>query len=521
MNVQEKSEEGTKQKKGNRGERSGPLKIVIMSATLQAELFAKFFDAEVVYVQGRQHPVEVFYTAAPQSDYLDAAFVATLQVHLDQPAGDLLVFLTGREDIETLEKLLLNKRRNLPPGALDMQIVPIFSALPSELQMLAFAKTDTGSRKIILATNIAETSITIAGIRYVIDPGLAKARAYNPETGVDSLLVLPISKSAARQRSGRAGRDGPGKAYRLYTEGSYWDLADYAIPEIKRCRLDESLLQLKAIGVQDLAALEYFERPSLEGLKRGAQRLLLLGAFGKNGELTEIGKKMAGLPVDPRCARAMIAASERECLLEVLTIVAMLESDTIFYSPSGVAQQQKAQASRSQFAAEEGDHFVLLNIWRAYLRVAKKKREGWCRENFLNGRSLAKATDVRDQLIEYCENMGLWSDTSGEKCELSEELESEVSGEKKESICAAFIAGFFLQAAMLKGNSYVGVSDKKLEVHLHPTSSLFGRSPRPQCVIYNDLVLTTKLYMREVFVVNQMMLTSVAPHYFKHSTVSN
>jgi ATP-dependent RNA helicase DHX8/PRP22 len=184
------------------------LKIVLMSATIDAGLFSEFFgDCPILYVQGRQYPVQIMYTKQPQDDYLDAVLGSVLQIHAEQKAGDILVFLTGQDEIDNMSKLIA-----LEPEAAKGEIVvcPLYSALPQEQQMLAFEPAQNGARKIILATNIAETSITINGIRYVVDPGLAKTKEYNARIGIDSLQVKPIAQAQCRQRAGRAGREAPG-----------------------------------------------------------------------------------------------------------------------------------------------------------------------------------------------------------------------------------------------------------------------------------------------------------------------
>lgn len=246
------------------------LRVIIMSATLEAESFAKFFDAKIVTVKGRQHQVELFYTDEPQSDYVEACVTAATQLHLDEPEGDILIFLTGQEDIESVVSGLEEKAKLLPPEAMKMIIAPIFSALPSEKQMEVFDKTPSGCRKIILATNIAETSITINGIKFVIDSGLVKLRLYNPLNGLETLQIQKISKASAAQRLGRAGRESSGKCFRLYTEESFESMGEYTVPEIQRCNLSEVVLQMLSMGIREPQSFDFIDKPSKKASKHNS-----------------------------------------------------------------------------------------------------------------------------------------------------------------------------------------------------------------------------------------------------------
>lgn len=213
------------------------IKLLISSATLDAEKFSDYFDAAPIFkIPGRRYPVEIHYTKSPEADYLEAAIVTVLQIHVTQAGGDVLVFFTGQEEIEAAEEILKHRTRGLGTKIAEMVICPIYANLPSDMQAKIFEPTPEGARKVILATNIAETSLTIDGIKFVIDPGFCKQKSYNPRTGMESLIVTPISKASALQRSGRAGRTGPGKCFRLYTAWSYQnEMEDNTIPEIQRC----------------------------------------------------------------------------------------------------------------------------------------------------------------------------------------------------------------------------------------------------------------------------------------------
>lgn len=225
------------------------LKILISSATLDAEKFSAYFDdAPIFRIPGRRYPVTTYYTKSPEADYLAAAVTTTMQIHLTQPDGDILVFLTGQEEIESLQERLVFIGKKLKGKMKELIVVPIYASLPPELQAEIFKPTPIGSRKVVLATNIAETSITIDGISYVIDPGFCKMNTYNPRNGLESLVITPCSRASANQRSGRAGRVGPGKCFRLYTAWAFKnEMDENTIPEIQRTNLGNVVLLLKVI----------------------------------------------------------------------------------------------------------------------------------------------------------------------------------------------------------------------------------------------------------------------------------
>ncbi|KAL6538793.1 Pre-mRNA-splicing factor ATP-dependent RNA helicase DEAH10 [Orobanche minor] len=392
--------------KHSRGKKLPPLKLIIMSASLDARIFSEYFGgARAVHVQGRQYPVDILYTRQPETDYTDAALITIFQIHLEEEPGDILVFLTGQEEIESIERLVQERLPKLPETKRKLSIIPIFASLPSEKQMKVFAPAPAGFRKVILATNIAETSVTIPGIKYIIDPGMVKLRTYDPSTGIEPLIIVKTSKAQALQRSGRAGREGPGKCYRLYPENEFYKLKDSTVPEIKRCNLLNVILQLKALGIDDIVGFDFIEEPDRMAIIKSMELLFLLGALTDDGKLSDpVGHQMARLPLDPIYSKALVVASQFNCLEEMLIVVAMLSVESIFYAP-----REKLEESRSalkSFASLEGDHLTLLNTYRAsdeFLEKSKlvssdekaeKNLRKWCKENFINSRSLKHARDI-------------------------------------------------------------------------------------------------------------------------------
>lgn len=343
------------------------LKLIVTSATLDAEKFSEyFFGCPIFTIPGRTYPVEILYTKEPEPDYLDASLITIMQIHLSEPPGDILLFLTGQEEIDTSCEILYERMKSLGPNVPDLIILPIYSALPSEMQSRIFEPAPPGARKVILATNIAETSLTIDGIYYVVDPGFVKQNAYDPRLGMDSLIVTPISQAQARQRSGRAGRTGPGKCYRLYTEAAYRnEMLPTPIPDIQRQNLAHTILMLKAMGINDLLNFDFMDPPPQQTMITALENLYALSALDEEGLLTRLGRKMADLPIEPPLAKMLIASVDLECSEEILTIVAMLSvGGSIFYRPK--EKQAQADAKKAKFHQPEGDHLTLLTVYNGW-----------------------------------------------------------------------------------------------------------------------------------------------------------
>ncbi|RXH96420.1 hypothetical protein DVH24_008924 [Malus domestica] len=459
------------------------LKLLISSATLDAEKFSDYFDSAPIFkIPGRRYPVEIHYTKAPEADYLDAAIVTSLQIHVTQPPGDILVFLTGQEEIETAEEIMKHRTRGLGTKIAELIICPIYANLPTELQSKIFEPTPEGARKVVLATNIAETSLTIDGIKYVIDPGFCKMKSYNPRTGMESLLITPISKASAMQRAGRSGRTGPGKCYRLYTAYNYYnDLDDNTVPEVQRTNLANVVLSLKSLGIHDLLHFDFMDPPPSEALLKALELLFALSALNKVGELTKVGRRMAEFPLDPMLSKMIVASDKYKCSDEIISIAAMLSiGNSIFYRPKD--KQVHADNARLNFhMGNVGDHIALLKV-----------------------RSMKRARDIRDQLEGLLERVEI-------------ELVSNMSD--NETIKKAITSGFFPHSAKLQKNGSYRTVKHPQTVHIHPSSGLSQVLPR--WVIYHELVLTTKEYMRQVTELKPEWLVEIAPHYYQLKDVED
>ncbi|KAM4796590.1 ATP-dependent RNA helicase DHX33 [Rhinophrynus dorsalis] len=481
-----------------------PLKIIIMSATMDVDLFSQYFNkAPVLYLEGRQHPIQIFYTKQPQSDYLQAALVTIFQVHQEAPAShDILVFLTGQEEIEAMTKTCRDIAKHLPDGCPQVTVMPLYASLPHSQQLRVFQSAPKDHRKIILSTNIAETSITIAGIKYVVDTGMVKAKKYSPESGLEVLAVQRVSKAQAWQRAGRAGREDSGICYRLYTEDEFEKLENMTVPEIQRCNLASVVLQLLVLKVPNILTFDFMSKPSPDSMRAALDQLDLLGAVERKDDkiiLTPLGKKMAAFPLEPKFSKTILLSPKFHCAEEILTIVSLLSVDSVLHNPP--AKRDEVQAARKKFISSEGDHITLLNIYRAFKNLGKNKE--WCRENFINGRNMALVMDVRSQLRDIC-------------IKLSMPLESSRTDTRNIRQCLAH--GLFMNTAELQPDGTYATVSTHQPVTIHPSSVLFHC--KPACVIYNELLHTSKCYMRDLCVVDADWLFETAPDYFRRKLKS-
>ncbi|PMB66138.1 Pre-mRNA-splicing factor ATP-dependent RNA helicase prp16 [Beauveria bassiana] len=462
------------------------LKLIVTSATMNSRRFSEFFgNAPEFTIPGRTFPVDVMFHRSPVEDYVDQAVQQVLAIHVSMDPGDILVFMTGQEDIEiTCE--LVQKRLDALNDPPKLSILPIYSQMPADLQSKIFERAEAGVRKCVVATNIAETSLTVDGIKYVVDAGYSKMKVYNPKMGMDTLQITPISQANASQRSGRAGRTGPGKAFRLFTEKAFKEeLYLQTIPEIQRTNLANTVLMLKSLGVKDLLEFDFMDPPPQDTISTSMFDLWALGALDNLGELTEIGRKMSAYPMDPSLAKLLIMAARYGCSEEMITIVSMLSVPNVFYRPK--ERQDEADTQREKFWVHESDHLTYLQVYQAW--KAHGFSDGWCTKHFLHSKSLRRAKEIREQLLDIAR---------------MQKMELASCGMDWDMIRRCICSGYYHQAARYKGSGeYINLRTN-LPVQLHPTSALYAGHP-PDYVVYHELVLTSKVYVSTV--------TAVDPHW--------
>jgi pre-mRNA-splicing factor ATP-dependent RNA helicase DHX38/PRP16 len=463
------------------------LKLIVTSATMNSDRFSRFYGgAPEFIIPGRTFPVDIQYSRSPCEDYVDAAVKQVLAIHVSQGAGDILVFMTGQEDIEITCELVAERLKllNDPP---KLSILPIYSQMPADLQAKIFDRAAPGVRKVIVATNIAETSLTVDGIMYVVDSGFSKLKVYNPKMGMDTLQITPISQANASQRAGRAGRTGPGKCFHLYTERAFRDeFYIQTIPEIQRTNLANTVLLLKSLGVKDLLDFDFMDPPPQDTITTSLFDLWALGALDNIGDLTPLGRTMTAFPMDPSLAKLIITAVDYGCSEEMLTIVAMLSVPSVFYRPK--ERQEESDAAREKFFVPESDHLTLLHVYTQW--KVNHHSDGWCVRHFLHPKALRRAKEIRDQIRDIMEKQKMALISCGTDWDVI-----------RKCICS----GYYHQAAKVKGiGEYINLRTS-VTIQLHPTSALYGLGYLPDYVVYHELILTSKEYMSCV--------TSVDPHW--------
>lgn len=472
-------------------QRRRDIKLIVTSATMNSKRFSDFFGGAPEFtIPGRTFPVDVMFSRSPVEDYVDQAVQQVLSIHVSQGQGDILVFMTGQEDIEATCELIQERLNALndPP---KLSILPIYSQMPADLQAKIFDRAAPGVRKCIVATNIAETSLTVDGIMFVVDAGYSKLKVYNPRMGMDTLQITPISQANSGQRSGRAGRTGPGKAYRLYTEKAYQDeLYIQTIPEIQRTNLANTVLLIKSLGVKDLLDFDFMDPPPQETITTSLFDLWALGALDNVGELTDLGSKMNAFPMDPSLAKLLITSVDYGCSEEMITIVSMLSVPNVFYRPK--ERQEESDAAREKFFVPESDHLTYLHVYSQWKSNGFSDR--WCNQHFLHSKSLRRAKEVRDQLADIMRN---------------QKMEMTSCGTDWDVIRKCICSGYYHQAAKVKGiGEYVNLRTS-VTVQLHPTSALYGLGFLPDYVVYHELILTSKEYMSTVTSVDPRWLAEL------------
>ncbi|GAA5900695.1 uncharacterized protein JCM6883_002924 [Sporobolomyces salmoneus] len=548
------------------------LRIIISSATIEAQLFVDYFNdststseppstlltnlngssstdagepprkksrwdkkeklpppvkdqAVMVRLEGKAFPVEVCYLEEATNDVVLKAVETVFDIHLKHPQGDILVFLTGREEIDRCLQMISDYLHRLPQGSPPLSFLPLHSGLSTEAQLAAFEPPARGSRKVIVSTNVAEASVTIEGIKFVVDSGLVKLKSFDPTTGMESLLVTPCSLASLSQRTGRAGRTSPGKCFRLFPSSSLSSLLPTTPPEITRSDISLLLLQLKSLGIKNLVrGFDWLESPSAMMMERGLEFLTCLGALDEeSGELTDpLGKRMSEVPVDPMMSKILLDSHRYGCSDEILTIAAMTSVQERFFPPLPLSDDDRltrelflqnvfilddegngsssirGELERRKFTVEEGDHLTALNAFNAFVKHGRKSSK-WCHTHRLNFRALSRALSIRTQLSKYLTRFGVPLISCG-------------TDDSKVRKC--LVSGYFRNAAVWRDDGTFRSIKEGAVLHIHPSSVLFTRTPKTKYVVYHEVIETTKRFMREITCVELDWLVEEAGHYY-------
>ncbi|KAF4594489.1 ATP-dependent RNA helicase (Hrh1) [Ophiocordyceps camponoti-floridani] len=489
-----------------RGRGLVPLKIVVMSATADVRVFQDFLSdksntdagslVRVLQIRGRQFPVEMIHEPQPVADVEDALQRRIFKLHMEEPLpGDILAFLTGQEEIESAEKLIDEFAATLASDVPRIKVCPLYGQLSMEGQREAFLPAETSfTRKVILATNIAETSVTVPGVRYVIDCGKAKIKKYRPRLGMESLLPKAISKSSALQRAGRAGREGPGKCYRLYTESTFQSFQAAELPEILRNDVLGAVLTMKAHGIGDITAFPLLDAPATESTERALLQLHFLGALSDDGVITPAGAQMARFPMTAPFSAVLLAAARPafDCVDEVIDIISCIASgDDVFLQLQSEDAQEQAGQLRKELQRREGDLLTYLTTMQRYT-AEKTDRAEWCKKRLINLRNMRQALNIRRQLRSLCLKEGLMSNPPPP----DPQPFSPANPDRADVILRCFVRGFATKTAMLAPDgSYVTIQGKHV-VAIHPASVLHGQ--KREAIMFLEHVFTNKSYAKKV-----------------------
>ncbi|KAK9238228.1 P-loop containing nucleoside triphosphate hydrolase protein [Lipomyces kononenkoae] len=479
------------------------LRLIISSATLQAEEFASFFgpDTKIISIEGKSYPVDIMYLSEPTDSYVEKTIQTILDIHNEEPEGDILAFLTGREEINTVVEEILNRSATDRNQQSRLLPLPLYAGLPQDQQIRIFDPAPEGTRKVVIATNIAEASVTIDGIIYVIDCGFVKLRAYDPASKIESLIVSPVSKAAAIQRAGRAGRTNAGKCFRLYTsQAAEMILPDVSVPEIQRTNLAGPILQLKSLGIENIAKLDMITPPPTDLVANALEMLFSFGVLDEYGKLIPgIGERMAELPLDPMLSKVLLMSQNLGCMDQMLKIAAMMSVENVFYRPEDA--RAAAEMEHLKFTVDEGDHLTLYNVYQAFT-IRGKQSSKWAHDKYLNYKSLSRAVSVRNQLARYLEKLGV--NVTGS---------TSLPTTNVETIIKCLVRGYFANAAIMQPDGSFKLVGSEKTVWPHPSSVMYSRSA--EWVIYSEVMeLGDKTYIMGITKIERDWLLEAAPDYY-------
>ncbi|KAM8797452.1 putative ATP-dependent RNA helicase DHX40 [Eudromia elegans] len=502
--------------------RKQAMKLVVMSATLEVDKLSEFFGhCSVLHIPGRNYPVQEIFCnlIGPRntggSAYVTEAIKVTLNIHLNEPRGDILVFLTGQIEIEKACDLLFQKaesidyRYEVQDSSIEgLLILPLYGSMSTDQQKRIFLPAPTGIRKCVVSTNIAATSLTIEGVRYVVDSGFVKQLNHNPRVGLDILEVVPISKSEATQRAGRAGRTSSGKSYRLYSR-EFWEqcMPDHTVPEIKRTSLTAVILTLKCLAVHDVIRFPYLDCPEERLILEALKQLYQCDAIDRRGHVTRLGEFLVQFPLPPNLTCAVIKAASLDCENLLLPIAAMLSVENVFIRPGEPQKQKEAELRHQELSSQVGgcnDFATLLNIFEQC--KSSKSPSAWCHKYWIHWRALKTAFSVETQLREIITKLKQLPDFPKEKFE----------GSRTEILRRCLCAGYFINVARRSvGRTFCTMDGHGSVVYIHPSSTLYDQETQLEWIIFHDVTVTSKIYVRTVCPIRYEWVKDLLPKLHK------
>lgn len=483
------------------------LKLILCSATVDIKSMMDFFNLDecpgVLQVEGRVQPITIYHLEKPIHNYMDSSVQTAIQIHEDcrLGSGSILIFLTGLDEISYVSEKLIEYAR-ATTSRLDlrkMSVLAFHASLGPEDVAKVFERSGRNTRHCIVATNVAETSLTIPDVAFVIDCGFTKLRAFNPTTGIDSLVRVPISKSCAKQRAGRAGRTREGSVYRLYPESEYEKLDDDTVPELMRCSLGEIVILLKSLGVDNVARFPLPTAMPKSNLIAALDLLFALQAVDEMGQLTPTGEAMARLSVEPSLAKILVGS--RECNFELCRIVAMLQVQNIYTKSRRYANNLWSNNDLIKICSAEGDLLTYLNILNSFQLNQNDQR--WAEKRNLDYQSLSNALEIAGRLEKQLKGMGVKVSTCNGRIE---------------SVQRALASGLFPNAAYLHPCGDYKTIRGDMTVYIHPNSVYSDVVEKPKHVIYVDVLNTTRSYMQHVMSIETATLLDSAPHFYTFAT---
>uniref|UniRef100_A0A8B9VJY1 RNA helicase n=1 Tax=Anas zonorhyncha TaxID=75864 RepID=A0A8B9VJY1_9AVES len=495
--------------------RKTDMKVVVMSATLEVDKLSEFFGhCSVLHIPGRSYPVkEIFCNLLSPRDTGSSAYAVkvTLDIHLNEPEGDILVFLTGQNEIEKACDLLFKKAESIDyryevhnRSIEGLLILPLYGSMSTDQQKRIFLPAPTGIRKCVVSTNIAATSLTIEGVRYVVDSGFVKQLNHNPRVGLDILEVVPISKSEAMQRAGRAGRTSSGKSYRLYSK-EFWEqcMPDHTVPEIKRTSLTSVILTLKCLSVHDVIRFPYLDRPEERHILEALKQLYQCDAIDRRGHVTRLGEFLVQFPLPPNLTCAVIKAASLDCEDMLLPIAAMLSVENVFIRPGDPQKQKEAELQHQELSSQVGgcnDFATLLNIFEQC--KTSKSPSAWCQKYWIHWRAVKSAFSVEKQLREIISKLKQLPDFPKETFE----------GSRTEILRRCLCAGYFINVARRSAaRTFCTMDGHGSIVYIHPSSTLYNQETRLEWIIFHDVTVTSKIYVRTVCPVRYEWVKDLLP----------